>query len=277
MIKGLEGKVGSLAEGRSLDPADAAMLKKWYFSINERGFSNCLDQMKVAIRSCLKNTRLIPHCIYAGGNVDHVKILEDMGVNVVPHRISIEDELRKAYREKYDIFCGHWLRVDLPIIELQENFVLYTDTDVVFLKDIPEIDAPEFLAAAPEFKIDDYSKFNSGVMLMNVNTLRSIHDEFIGGIKERLAGDFKYPAHDQESYNRFFRDRYTRLPALYNWKAYWGFNPDAIILHLHGPKFHVARRLCMGDDSGVPPGHVRLWKKNPDAYQLYEQIYMRYL
>lgn len=252
-------------------------LRKWYFSINERGFDGCLDQITVATRSCLQKTSLVPHCVYGGSNAEHIRVMEDLGVKVIPHRISIEGDLSAAYQDRYTVFSGHWLRIDLPILETEEDLVLYTDTDVVFLKELEEIPSTELIAAAPEFKIDDYSKFNSGVMLMNLRNLRKVHGEFIESIKERLHNDFRYPAHDQESYNRFFRDKYTHMSPIYNWKVYWGVNPEAVILHLHGPKFHIANQLRAGDEKGVPPGHTRLWKKDPYAYVHYEKIFRQYL
>lgn len=252
-------------------------VKKWYFSINERGFQSCLDQITVAVKSCLMNTSLKPYCIYGGSDLQHIAKLGELGVEVIQHSLSIEGDLKAGYGDKYPVFSGHWLRVDLPEIETTEALVLYTDTDVVFMKDIGVIEKPAFLAAAPEFTLGDYSRFNSGVMLMNVDSLRKVHRDFLSSIRDRLQNDFKFPAHDQESYNRFFIDKYTHMSPLMNWKVYWGVNPDAVILHLHGPKFHIAERLRSGDEKGIPAGHVRLWKKDPNAYMHYQRLYESYL
>lgn len=252
-------------------------LRKWYFSINEDGFQGCIEQITASVRSCHMNTSLEPICIYGGTNQGNLKTLNDLGVTVIPHVSTIEPELREGYGERFSRFSGHWLRVDIPTIETDDDWIIYTDTDVVFLKDPKDIEIPDLLSAAPEFKKDDYSKFNSGVMVMNLPNLRKVQGEFIKSIKDRLVNNFTYPAHDQESYNRFFNNKFSHLPPKYNWKVYWGVDPSVEILHLHGPKFKVIERLRKGDESGIPAGHIRLWKKSPEAYEYYQRIYEKYL
>lgn len=252
------------------------MIKKWYFSINEAGFSATRDQINVAVRSARRHTSLTPVCIYSGQDFDHCAYLENLGVEVINHFPSFAAELKEGYGDNYDQFVGHWLRVDIPTIEIEEDFILYTDTDVMFTGNVNDLPLPKYLAAAPEFKIDNFSKFNSGVMVMNLNELRDVQDDFLQSIRSRLVDNYKYPAHDQESYNRFFAGRYDRLNPIYNWKPYWGENPDARIVHFHGPKLRHVARMENNRLDGISPSLIRLWKLAPGAYKKYMSDFRYY-
>jgi hypothetical protein len=271
---------------RAPDPAGPPALRKWYFCINAKGFADGLPQIAVAVASARANTALEPVCIYDGGDPAHTAALRRLGVQVVAHRSSFEDALRRGYGAAFETFCGHWLRVDLPLIEREEAFVLYTDIDVMFLGP-PKLEArPRLLAAAPEFDRNRLDYFSSGVMVMNLPALRECHSSFVAAIRARLAGDFRYPAHDQESFNRFFgpspmnrlRGRvFDPLDPVNNWKPFWGIEPDARIVHFHGPKSATIRAF---ERCGPIPGHewlVALWQRDPAAYAHYATLWEGFL
>lgn len=251
---------------------------KWYFAVNGQGFERTLPLILAAVASARANTGLRPMCLYNGGEARHARELAALGVEVVPHRSSLEAELRAAYGESFDTFSGHWLRVDLPEIETEDEFILYTDVDVMFLAP-PRVEPPPLIAAAPEFEINNTSYFNSGVMVLNLPRLREVQDEFTAAIRRRLRHGFRYPAHDQKSYNDFFgRGPLNRLrgrafspmsPAL-NWKPYWGVNEGASIVHFHGPKPRLAKRLAArGGEVATSDTYRALWRRAPDAYEAY--------
>lgn len=255
------------------------VLKRWYFCINEAGFDRSRTLVAAALASCLTNTSLRPFAIYNGEEARHVAWLEARGATVVRHRSSIEADLRTGYGDRFDTFSGHWLRIDLPLIEREEEVILYTDVDVMFLRE-PAIEAaPPLLAAAPEFDIDDLSYFNSGVMVLNLPGLRRVHDAFMRAIRRRLHDSFRYPAHDQESYNRFFgptagnriRGRsFTPLDPAMNWKPFWGPNPEARIVHFHGPKPRHARAFAQrGGGTPTAQTYQTLWHRSPEGYAAY--------
>ena len=244
-------------------------LRKWYFSINDLGFEESWPLLQVAVRSCLAATRLRPHCLYNGENDAYIQRLEGLGAHVIRHRSSLEAVLRRGYGAQYDKFSGHWLRVDIPQIEAEDPFVLYTDIDVLF-RAHPEIKRPpRYLAAAPERYRWRYPHFNSGVMVLNLNNLRQISAEFHAAITRRMEAGWRPPGHDQVSYNAVFRWRHARLPHAMNWKPYWGVNPKASIVHFHGPKpVHIAR-LKAGAVADMLPVYKTLWHWNPQAYDRY--------
>jgi hypothetical protein len=262
-------------------------LAKWYFCVNERGFDKAFPLMVAAVGSARANTALHPVCLYNGANERHVERLAALGVEVLRHRSSLEADLRAGYGERYDTFSGHWLRIDIPLVERDEEIVLYTDTDVMFLAPPRLAAAPRLIAAAPEFELADLTYFSSGVLVMNVPRLRRLHDRFAAAIRTRLRrDDFLYPAHDQESYNRFFgptalnrlrRRAFTPMDPALNWKPFWGLNNRASIVHFHGPKPRQVRRLAeLGDRAPMSDGFKSLWRRAPEAYEAYARLWEAY-
>jgi len=257
---------------RGGDPARQGgdALTKWYFAINEAGLERVRNQIHVAVQSCREVAGLLPHCLYSGEDVSRLDDLRELGVTVIPHRPLLEKELREGYGdEKYEVFCGHWLRGDLPLIETQEKYILYTDVDVMFRRPFDGLKLPEkAVAAAPEQQQREKRYFNSGVLVMNLPVMRDLLPAFHETIRARLKNDFTYPPHDQGSFNAFYHDKMEWLPVEMNWKPYWGENPQAQIVHFHGPKPRQIDRFKAGIDERRPALQA-LWARNPAAYDVY--------
>ena len=124
-------------------------------------------------------------------------------------------------------------------------------------------------------------------MVLNVARLRRVQDAFVAAIRDRLRDPgFRYPAHDQESYNRFFgptwRNRlrgraFEPLSPDLNWKPFWGLNERASIVHFHGPKPRMARRLgATGGEAPAQPSMKALWSRSPPAYAAYSEQWERF-
>jgi hypothetical protein len=263
-------------------PGGACAPRKWYFCVNEAGLDRTFPLIRAAVVSAGLNTRLQPVCLYNGSDDAHAKRIAGLGVEVLRHRSSLEPELRAAYSEHYDQFSGHWLRVDLPLIEQDEEVVLYTDIDVMFLRH-PTLSArPATLAAAPEFDRANLGYFSSGVLFLNLPRLRELQGAFSDAIRRRLAGDFRYPAHDQTSFNDFFGPSpenraagraFTPMDPGLNWKPFWGLNPQASIVHFHGPKPRHARKMLESAEHPAPPKFRELLAQSPEAYAHYVPIW----
>ncbi len=41
------------------------------------------------------------------------------------------------------------------------------------------------------------------------------------------------------------RNLTQQLPDEFNWKPYWGYSPQAVIVHSHGVKFHSLCAMCL--------------------------------
>ncbi len=223
-------------------------LRKWYFSLNEEAGPDFEAMARAAVRSCLRNTHLQPHCLYAGSPNAFTAWLQDHQVKVVFHRAAFLEPLIAAGRcdQAYGTVArGAFLRVEVPRIEQEDRLVLYTDVDVIFLEDLagPQ-PLPRLFACAPQFLPTDYSYLNSGVMLVHVPRMR---DEY-GAFVEYIRAEFpRFEAYDQGAFNTFFRGRWDQLSPLWNWKPYWGVHEQAKILHFHGPKpRHIEEHLAGG-------------------------------
>ena len=220
---------------------------KWYFATNEQALSSAYGMyMRLAVLTARRNTTLRPHLVTTGFRNDLTEWMEAHGVTVIPGRQPLAETIRagEAAGRYHTRYLGHWLRCEIPTLETEDSFVLYTDTDTLFLREVnlPE-QLPRYLACAPEFKMEGANYFNSGVMLMNVANMRRTLPEFLRSARHQLDTLRNHMIHDQYAFNNFYRGRWTPLDPLYNWKPYWGAPDQAHILHFHGAKMDNVRAL----------------------------------
>lgn len=244
---------------------------RWYMAANDRAAEVYCDHIKVALKSARRRTELEPRLLFTGPDTHRLAEFEALGAEIVRHDVPFLDRLRAKKRIetrphfKIEIASGAYLRSSVPLVEDRDDIVLYTDLDVMFLRDVPARAFAESLEAATEGDRSDTSFFNSGVMFMNVPKLRRSYDAFLDYM---VANDFNFPAYDQGAYNRFYADDWGVLDERYNWKPYWGRSDDARVLHFHGPKIWSVRDLCAGRASeGTPAHHVELFDMNPAEYR----------
>jgi hypothetical protein len=244
---------------------------KWYFCINQEALEKYADLIRIAVRSCRANTSLEPHLIYDGGRAPALDWLQDQGVAIHPCRTALWPDILAhpegpGYRHR--IAAGAFLRLEVTRIEQIDEVVLYTDVDVFFQRDVAfDGPVPRFIAAGPEHQPDDWTYFNSGVLLLNVGALQRSYAGLLDLARRRLAIPHGY---DQLVYNEFFKGRWDRLPITHNWKPYWGINAVASIIHFHGPKPDAIRFLLEGGQPVVVHDIWReLFERNRDSYAYY--------
>src|SRR5439155_8764367 len=170
-----------------------------------------------------------------------------------------------------------FLRTEIPLLHTGSNMVLYTDCDVMFTKDpgILQCGTAAF-AVAPEHArriIGKHTDMNSGVMVMNIGSLRSSFPEFKRYIKTNLA---QFVSFDQSAYQQFYAGQWKKLKPELNWRPYWGFSEKARIVHWHGPKPPFVRRVQQGTD--VPGYDIwrGLYDRTPGSYARYLAIWDDY-
>jgi len=253
------------------------VIRKWYFTTNVHGLRHAFDQIKVAVLSCQANLGLAPYCLVDGAGADgeieaRIQWLIDNGVSIIRHQASMLNILRPKFQEKMDIYSGHWLRCDIASLEADDDFVLYTDIDVIFLKPLPELlETPKYIACAPEHQRSDYSYFNSGVIIMNIPALRARRENLIQVVEQRLP--VTDPWDDQSALNDLFKDEWLKLAPIWNWKPYWGANDDALIVHFHGPKPAHALRMQLGQLDPIGSDFRKIYERNPAGYTHYLEIF----
>lgn len=244
---------------------------KWFFALNETcpTFLYYADMVRVAVHTALKRTSVVPHFLYDGADNALTDWLRKRKVPIVRCRTPVFDRLRELSQRRQDpqilaIGAGAFLRVELPRIArelgIDDTYVLYTDCDVMFMKDVAEDlnkISCRYFAVAPEFDPADYQHMNTGVMLMNFKNLTAMDESFKKFVISNLE---KFPCWDQSAYQWFYRGPrnrvfhrhgWDRLPIEFNWKPYWGNYSTAKIVHFHGPKPFQRELVKSGDSPKV--------------------------
>ncbi len=80
--------------------------------------------------------------------------------------------------KSFNKLAGTYGRMDLPSLGIEDDFILYTDLDVVFNRDIRLTDfatLPKYFAAAPQlYKVTTYFFFISGYYSRKATTTTTI-------------------------------------------------------------------------------------------------------
>ena len=260
---------------------------KWYTCCNEEGLRHGGEWLVAAVQSCLRNTSLSPHLVYSGRDNAFLDYLASIGVKIVRHRLSFADDIDKApLRPGFDKVWanGTFLRFDIPLIEQDDEVVLYTDTDVIFLDDIecPALTVP--LAAANEYIIADLppqetnEAFNAGVLFLNIPVLRRLHTMMI---RFTVADDFENGSlgwYDQSVLNVLFREFRAPLAQEFNWRPFAGVSSSPRIVHFHLVKpTHVPALERNEQPPGLPAPYRHLYEGARQAYAKYLQDYYSHL
>lgn len=221
----------------------------WFSGINKENQPVYLDYIemykKAVISQKYTNPEMIAYLIFDGERDTQIDYLEDtLSVRIIPYKVSFYKELREFYGDNF-IAGGAYLRCDIPIIvrdilNLDTEYVLYTDNDVLFLDDVSDLNYlnPNFFNISSEFSKKKYTDINSGVMWINIKNMYDIYPKF----KEFIVKNFdKFETYDQDAIKLFFKKKWDILDYRYNYKPYFGKRHDIKILHFHGPKpQHVA-------------------------------------
>jgi lipopolysaccharide biosynthesis glycosyltransferase len=255
---------------------------KWFFAVSEVSMDHHDHDFRALIRSAVNsaraNTQLVPHMIFDGEEGAFTREIRDLGVTVIRHRISFYDRLEAAQRAQRPdwtsymfVASGALLRLEIPLLEQSDDFVLYTDCDVIFLKD-PVLDhvRPGVFAVAPERQRGSHEDMNSGVMVMNLPRLRADLPTLVTFLCENFT---TVNGFDQEAYRHFYKGAWSALTPDHNWKPYWGVNPEAVIVHFHGPKPPAIRKLMADPDYGAPDVWRQLYFQNPESYAPYFHLW----
>ena len=251
-------------------------MSKWFFALSEASLGHpdhdWQSLIRTAVASARAHTSLEPIFLYDGAASSFTAELQAAGVIVVHHQLSYLPNIVQRWHAighppdamKLAIIAGAYLRTEIPNLGYDDEFVLYTDCDVLFLSD-PDISRfrPQFFACAPQRYQNDPIDMNSGVMVMNVPAMRSELANFYHFIVQNFE---RFGAFDQDALREYYAGRYEPLPLELNWKPYWGINPNASIIHFHGPKPGVVRRLIETPDYPAPAIWRELYQEHPAAY-----------
>lgn len=231
-----------------------------------------------AVLSARANTTLQAHCLYDGRPNDLTSWLSDNGVTVHFHQVPFRDELFSksvVERNRGSLYvpehaAGTFLRTQAAAFATGSQF-LYTDCDVMFLRDIEPLSC-NFGAVSEGGNV-----FNCGVLLIDRAYYLSIYDALIAYFREHAFYEPTASSYDQAIAGKFFRDAWTSIDAGYNWRPWMGINPEAKIVHFHGPKPTRVRAILDGEHLPEEAGLLPFVEKNPAAYKHYIDLYQSYL
>lgn len=258
---------------------------QWFFGFSGNATGWFHEMIQVAVRSAQANTTLEPHCIYDGPDSDLTEWLEKAGVTVhrdqVPFRSELfsEDVISRnagsAYRPAHA--TGHFLRL-LVARHASGETALYTDCDVMFRKQ-PTLGTPVRVAAAAELKDGQPSpsSFNSGVMLFNLANYRAVNADLIAFCRENGFYRPKQSSYDQVLLNLYYAHKWEVLSPVLNWRPSQGVNPDAEIIHFHGPKPQRVQAILEGNALKGEEHLLPIIERDRAAYDAYIAEFRSYL
>ena len=231
----------------------------WVFTV--RGTDAQYDEMmKVAVRSAIQKTSLIPYCMVHPDELhfERVRWLRSMNVTVCVHRPTWEKRLleilqlsTESARKSSHLYAdpkqvlGTYFRIDLAALPelVQFEHVLYTDTDVLFTDDITTLQGESLsLPSTIQLAIEQpgLKVLNAGVFVASVSFLRKTHEGLIRTLLESDSVSYGiYGPGDQGLLNKFYSKELIDSGLLaddaFNAKLYDATH-RAKIIHFHGPK-----------------------------------------
>ena len=250
---------------------------RWVFAVTLSALSSqsYLNMAKVAVLSALSNTFLEPVCItvvkdrnsqIVSNFLDwlkkhNVKVIEHMPLWADRIRSMVDQGMMKnnsIYSPLYasaDALIATFLRIDLPLLGFIDEYILYADVDILFVRDVTLSDfepLPLYYLMSTESFITrdsdpDRNYGNAGVMLYNVLNMRRSYNNLLKyifndeNVKNGLHFGYYGPG-DQGAYNGYYGAANLsdiRTNAFFNWRPYWSgapVNETISIVHWHGPK-----------------------------------------
>jgi hypothetical protein len=231
----------------------------WVFAV--RGKDKRYDElMKVAVKSALQQTSLIPHVMVHPdeSGYDRVQWLRSQGVQVCIHKpmweprlleiqkLSTESARKASHLYSFpEMVLGTFFRLDIAVLPelLQFEHVLYTDTDVLFYKDITDMQGEGLkLPSTIQLAIEtpNLTVLNAGVYFASLRFLRETHAGLIQALLSSESIDYGvYGPGDQGLLNMYYEAELKKAgllsEELFNAKAY-STTIQARIVHFHGPK-----------------------------------------
>ena len=248
-----------------------------------------------AIRSARANTSLDIAVVYDGDAPEFLDFLAAHDVHCIQHRFShaadptfwpdpsAATELHPAglpLRFIAQNLCGAFLRFDVPSLFSDQEYILYTDTDVIFQRDpvhvFHDVRPDAVIAGVSYGKASCYpvgptpgsnDYINTGVLLFNVQAWLQEFDALVATARQLRWGSV-VGGWDEGVINRHFGKRIQFLRRTFNWRPWWGVFEAAPIVHYHGARVAMLQEyLEWGIASPDLPKWVpNLWRAGGSGY-----------
>jgi len=240
-----------------------------------------------AIRSARANTSLDIAVMYDGDAPEFLDFLAAHDVRCIQQRFSLADDPtfwpdppdRLSFRRNDRAICGAFMPFDVPGLFLEEDYILYTDTDVIFQRDpasLLQVERPEFIAGVSYGKSSCWPVgpapqsrpyINTGVLVINVQAWVQEFDALVDTSK-RFEWGRTGREWNEGIINQHFDKRIKFLRRTFNWRPWMGVFEAAPIVHYHGARpEHLTEYLEWGIESPDLPSWARgLWQAGGSGY-----------
>jgi lipopolysaccharide biosynthesis glycosyltransferase len=244
---------------------------------------------KVFVLSAQMNSNLDLYCIYDGGKQEFISWLKNRGIPCIKWKVTFLDKIRDKYTGKKSIdYCaGAYLCIEIPLAfeasGIDDQYILYIDVDTMVLNNFSlDHKNPKYFAGAPDWGVSDLSFIGASVMVINLKQVKKDYPKFLKHLLKHNF-DFSFAGHgpcSQGAWNTFYRNKWDKLEPTYDWKPWWGFNPQAKIVHFSGPKPYEIQPLLVDDISAEESERDKInrfvVKQNPESYKKYLQVWNKY-
>ena len=240
-----------------------------------------------AVRSARANTSLDIAVMYDGDAPEFLDFLAAHDVRCIQQRFSLADDPtfwpdppdRLSFRRNDRAICGAFMPFDVPGLFLEEDYILYTDTDVIFKRDpasLLQVERPEFIAGVSYGKSSCWPVgpapqsrpyINTGVLVINVQAWVQEFDALVDTSK-RFEWGRTGREWNEGIINQHFDKRIKFLRRTFNWRPWMGVFEAAPIVHYHGARpEHLTEYLEWGIESPDLPSWARgLWQAGGSGY-----------
>ena len=226
---------------------------------------NTQRQYLLAVASAkLHSPSLLPIAILQGEDADEhfVSTLRELGVTILNHTAQFHSSADRRSLHVPPLLRSSCLFLDIHRIvdamsqqldrtRVDLDFVLWTDTDVVFMNDINacKLPKPDIISAGPGITKFDSTRFSFGVMYLNAKEFGRMAS------KQKTMACHAYQAFSTEGLHELIQDsighkQISVLPEGYDWKPFWG-DPKIIvmgdqpIMHIvHYHDFDLSDAVC---------------------------------
>jgi hypothetical protein len=250
---------------------------KWYFTANRATLENKFDQVRAAVASSHQLGNVSAFCVI--DDYDDLSVLagrlawmEKMGVRLILHRAELFEKIRAHLGPAPESLSDTWLKYDIPLLNHEDEHVLYTDVNVLFRKpfDFNTVNSGT-IACIRNYDDSVASAFSDGVLLMNLPALRASRSQVVSALPfSRL--DLAANAAEL-LLNRAYGECWDRLPDFCGWNPAWGINLEAPVVCYEAEDFDALGRAPAGGAStSAPPRRVRP-RRIGRAYDVYRAEY----
>ena len=262
-------------------------MMKCVFTVTDRD-PTYIEMAKVLVLTAQLNSNVDVCCLYDGQDISFMSWLYNRKVPCIRWQVPFLEEIEMTYtgNKSFDYCAGAYLCIEtanaFKANSIDDEYAIYLDADIMVMNNLEFDHKPRYFSAPPDWDVLDWTFVSTGVMVLNLQRLREDYDKFVKHLISHNF-DFSFAGHgpcSQGAWNTFYSQKWDNLSPGYDWKPWWGFNPNARLVHFSGPKPNEVLRLIndLESEKGDERDNINRFviKQNVGSYQKYLQIWKQY-